>query len=619
MSPNPPSLVESNYLGIMRVFGDPRFHADGDLLALGFTTDGSLCSVEEPGVLRQWNPAGQEQAHHSLSDLEMLWSFSPDCRLLASASDDLSIWDVGTGQLLNALAQPCWVTAVAFRGDARVLATGHEDGRVCLWEVANGRQIRQFNGAGSSISALAFSPEGASLALAGEDRDIYLWNVETGQAIGKLQGHSDRIAALAWHPGGHRLASAGWDTTARIWDVGKCEPVFILNNHATQVTALAYSPDGQLLASADSFDSVQVWDCTADRLRHRFVGHRGPILCLAFAPDGGRLASGGEDRVARVWDLRQREQVAQASHVPADDLRGVQLSGASLALDLGGDFLASTQGSIVQRFDTASGQRLWQREEKTILQGLAYSPDGRWIAAGGSDAVIRLLDPASGRLQASLEDPEQREPITSLAFSPNSATLASASTTRMEVWLWNVAQGEPELLIPDASEGCAIECLAFHPEGRLLAAGGIDWLATGGSDGSIALWDLVDRCEVASFDGGSKAVAFHPSGRWLASASLVRSICIWDLEGTGLVDELVGHEDAVNCVAYSPDGRWLASGGDDRAICLWETASGKLRTTIELSSQIKMLAFSADGRYLYSGNGNLSCYQLDVDRLLARR
>src|SRR5438552_9098762 len=84
------------------VFGDPQLHSDGDLLALAFAPDGNLWSVEDPGVVRRWDPVtGQELAWHSPSDLEDLWAFSPTVRLLASASNDLSLWDAAGGNLLT--------------------------------------------------------------------------------------------------------------------------------------------------------------------------------------------------------------------------------------------------------------------------------------------------------------------------------------------------------------------------------------------------------------------------------------------------------------------------------------------------------------------------------------
>jgi len=114
------------------------------------------------------------------------------------------------------------------------------------------------------------------------------------------------------------------------------------------------------------------------------------------------------------------------------------------------------------------------------LQALAFSPDGKWMA-GSQGNQIRLWD-ADGNFIADWEGPE--EFITTLAFSADSATLASGSVHGLSVWLWRVADGEPILLIPDALEGCSIETLAFHPDNKTLAVGGIDWMATGGSNGA---------------------------------------------------------------------------------------------------------------------------------------
>src|SRR5207253_1855923 len=144
--------------------------------------------------------------------------------------------------------------------------------------------------------------------------------------------------------------------------------------------------------------------------------------------------------------------------------------GASLALHPDGTRLASTQGTVLQVWDAQSAQVLLESEEKTVLQSLAYAPDGRLIAGGCGDATIRLWDAATGKIQKTLADEDQLTPVTALAFALDSKTLASAGATGMEVWLWNVDSGEPCLLIPDALGGCAIESLAFHPQGRLLAS-----------------------------------------------------------------------------------------------------------------------------------------------------
>ena len=173
------------------------------------------------------------------------------------------------------------------------------------------------------------------------------------------------------------------------------------------------------------------------------------------------------------------------------------------------------------------------------------------------------------------------------------------------------ADGEPVLLIPDALDGCAVQTLAFHPKLPLVAAGGIDWMATGGSNGAISLWDYEQRHEVATFLGGTLSIAFHPAGNRLASTSLDESICIWDLDSNQLLVELTGHDGPVTCLAYSPDGKWLATGGEDRTIRLWNDEGDECGSH-EIDSQPTGLAFSPDGQFLYSANANTTCYQLNV-------
>src|SRR6187455_3782116 len=107
IAPPPPTFV-------VKSFGEPRFHTEGDVCAIAFSSDGSLWSVDESGVLRHWSGDGTALTRHFLSDLETLWCFGPDAKLLASANDDLLVWDVSEGQLLHRIAQPCWVTALAF-------------------------------------------------------------------------------------------------------------------------------------------------------------------------------------------------------------------------------------------------------------------------------------------------------------------------------------------------------------------------------------------------------------------------------------------------------------------------------------------------------------------------
>src|SRR5262249_9952256 len=145
----------------------------------------------------------------------------------------------------------------------------------------------------------------------------------------------------------------------------------------------------------------------------------------------------------------------------------------------------------VRVWDTATAQLLMQLEEAEAVQAVAVSPDGRWLADSTGDGRIHLWDVAARQRRHTLGG--QSAPTSSLAFWADATLLASASSQSGDVWLWTVETGEALLLIPDAVDGCSVEAVACHPRNRSVAAAGVDWLATGGSDGAVSVWDIETR------------------------------------------------------------------------------------------------------------------------------
>lgn len=608
IAPPDDPLPAGNQTRAARVFGAPRLHIDGDVAALAFSPDGALWSVEEPGTLRRWDPAGgQAVLTTPLSDLEMLWRFGPGARVVVSASDEVSLWDVKTGAMVTALAQPSWVDAVDLWGDPALLITGHDDGKLRLWDAASRSLVREMDGHhGGPVTAVAFSPDGRLLASAGEDRAVRVFEVASGHVVGTLGRHTDHVESLAWSPDGRRVYSAAWDRTCRVWDADSLKPVILLNTHADQVTALAVSPDGSLLACADSANTIHLWD-TAAGTELRVLGeHDDEIRSLAFSPDGRTLASAGAGRVIHLWDPRAGRLLSAEGEVVGNR--------SGLALVDGGRRLVSVgAGAGLAAWDTVTA-------EACTISGaagatsVAGSPDGRWLAAGTGDGRVRLWNAADlGRPPRLFEG--QSGPVGVLAFNRDSTRLASVSTSDGTVWIWDVAQAVPVLVVPLAAEGCTVEAVAWHPAGRTLAAGGIDWLETGGSDGAICLWDVAEPGPGPILGRGATALAFHPTGRHLAAATTGGEVCVWDVDGRTVARELVGHSDMATCVAYSPDGRWLLSGSEDRTLRVWAADSGTCAAVHELETSVQAVAFSADGRFVFTVNGNTTCSQFEARAL----
>ena len=612
---------------IRRVLGDPRFHTDSEIAALAYASDGLLWSIEEAGWLRCWTADGRQLRQTLLSDLETLWLFSPDATVLASASDDVSLWDSRDGSQIATIQQLSWVTAVAFSPDKTILVTGHDDGRVRLWNAETQELIAELRDHESPISALAFSADGKRLATAGEDRAIHLIDMASRTKVKSLTGHTDRVPALAWHPNGKLLASAGWDTTARLWDIDRGEPIMLLNAHSDQVLTLAFSRDGALLACADSDNVIHVWDDpVSGKTLSVLQGHTDEIRALAFSPDGQRLASAGNDQAVHIWDPRTGRLLAGQN---AQSRHAISVADKRLASNCGGTALElynletgraiPPSGAVVPMITARQPEpdNLATRKSGTIVPGgVALSPDAHTLVAGGVDSYLHIWDLTKN------ESPRQVRgswgPVGAIAFSSDNKFFASACADDGTCWVWSMETQDVFLLMPEAADGCSVEAVAFHPNNRWLACGGIDWLSTRGSDGAICLWDVIDRQRLFIFEGGVSSLAFHPNGRWLAGASLTdEQVTLWDVtDSEAEIVRLSGHQERVRAVAFSPNGRWLASAGDDRTLRIWNGETFEEIGVWQFDAPVKALAFSPDGSTLFAANANTTCSELDWSELV---
>jgi WD40 repeat protein len=307
------------HAGPIRVVG---FNAKGDRVLTG-AADGAVKVWDVKGgrgVIAFGHPAAKPG--DACPEVKRAF-FLPDGRIVSAAEKTARTWTLeGSWSEGPTLGPHIFrVLAIDFSPDGKLLATGggepSRSGEVKIWDLESGKLVRSLDTLHSdTVFALRFSPDGKKLASASADKFLKVINVADGKELKSFEGHTHHVLAVDWKSDGKQLVTGGADSVVKVWDFESGEQVRTLNPAGKQITGLRWVPGKALVVGASGDAMVRAWNPDNGTVPRTFSGAADYVFAVAASSDGSRVAAGGADGVLLLWNGVNGQPLRKIAPVP---------------------------------------------------------------------------------------------------------------------------------------------------------------------------------------------------------------------------------------------------------------------------------------------------------------
>lgn len=478
-------------------------------------------------------------------------------QLLAVAMNGkVLLWNVANGELLQEFGPSIYLNSANVLQDGNRLLTNPANSRpAVLWDLRTGKKLREFKTREARWSA-AVSPGSEHVAFGGENF-LELWAVDGDMPLQVLEELNSPVAKIAFSPNGKLIAAGHFEGGMSIWDVESGELVRRFGERMTRsIGNIEFTPDGKTLLTASS-DTVNLWDVATGKQIQSFDDHTWFVSAAVFSPDGKQLLSGSAEGTAVLWDIESGERIRTLCANPLGNIPAV-------AWSADGDQVASTTQAegVVKTWDFRSGRPLLTFvEHSAAVRDLEFSPDNRFLLTCSDDSKALLWDAKTGELVRKFECDS---PIIDISFSPDGRRLVCTTGEPLErplrpnhdpyaATVREVASGDVVMTIKPETEMDLISSAQFSPDGEHILTGGF---------GRAVLWDASNGKRIRDYE----------------EAALPQNSLFF-----------------LFAARFSADGRRIFGGGSEGTLTSWGTRSGERLKTLRAGGLVYDFAATRNG------------------------
>ncbi len=556
-----------------------------------FTKDGKyLITASTDQTVKFWNASDGEFIKELTFGGAILDLDVSDSVLAIGREDDfLTLYYLNKPDLKPVdVEQKDGVKTVKFSPNGEFLAFGLQNGQVKFWQARNNFFYNGPTHLRSSYVVLAWSPDNNWVVSGGGDSRAKLTKRD-----GSFQydvTHEDWVEGVAFGPDASWYATVSDDNIVRVVNTTSGTEKFRMS-HTHFAQRVIISPDGQWIASTGYDHVVRIWDSiSGSQVLEIPIAANGSAI--SFNQDNSRIVVADENGNIGIWDISTlnsrvgyiqfTEFVREAHFSP---------SGEYLIVNADDYNLWEIPANEIHQFkDGTKGKKVLTA--KSLTYNTAISPDSKWIVAVEYDSEDAQKNRATlvsvdGKTEYNLEHGGR---VRGVAFTADSQLVISAGTDGY-LWFWDVQNGERQFSLNNSEE---LFSMTTSP---------VNTLAFAGLHDKIVVWNTATKEQIAELRqaGDIRSITVSSDGRLLATGSSEGSVALWKVEGNAIIlaGDLLHLNGIVESLAFSPNSQWLAGGGSTGFAYLWDVSTFQEMARIPHgNNRVTSVAFSPDGTQL---------------------